>query len=193
MPIMPNITPYLSALLFAVTGCAQQPIKELKNTEASEVDLNSFAFWKNKVDTNSCSGDFNAPDERLIKIFNLSNEHKLLQVACDFGAYQDSHRSYLINSHGAILKPAILNTPVNEELNKLNPSNTVWGSFSLTDNSTLELLYLSAGSGACGYRAIYSISTLLEDGRAIPTSIYGDTNCYNGNLVPNWPLIKLER
>jgi hypothetical protein len=192
MPAMPKSILYLSTLLILATACARQPQAKSIEESAVKVPVNSFSFWENKIDRVGCSNEFDGSNQRFVRIFELSHDRQLLQIACDYGAYQDSYRSYLIDAFGNILKQLTFVIPIAEEPNKRQKSKTVWGNISLTDNNQLELLYLSAGSGECGYRVIYQIDTVSKEIDATPTSVYADSDCYNGILVPSWPKVEIE-
>ncbi|HEY7772559.1 MAG TPA: DUF1176 domain-containing protein [Marinagarivorans sp.] len=197
MPTMLKTTPYLFAALVAATACAQQPTYEPNSSSSESLsnasgELNSLSFWQDKVDTQKCSSDFEAPDERLVHVLNLTDERKLLQIACEFGAYQDGYQSYVIDNTGEILKTVRFIVPSDENPTSLHTQDTVWGSLSLSGQSELELLHLSAGSGACGYRVTYTIDSILSGTEVTPKALYADSDCYNGKFVPEWPKIDLS-
>ena len=188
---MLKIIPHLFATLITTTACAQQLASEQKSTVTSKPDLNRFLFWKSKIDRQGCTGDAGAPDERLVRIVDLTADRKLLQFACDFGAYQDSYQNYIIDSAGNILETLSFMVPSEDNYKLLKSLNVVWGSMILNAENDLELLYLSAGSGACGYRATYKIDAVLLGDSTTPLAVHGDMDCYNGELVPSWPKISL--
>lgn len=157
------------------------------------MEMNKFSYWETKVDLENCSAEFDGSEERFVQIHPLNDRFSLLQIACDLGAYQDSHLNYLINLQGAIVRDATFAAPIAEIPDQIKPSPNLWGSVSVVNEQELELVYLSAGTGACGFRAIYLIDQVIKQPLIKPSAVYADTDCYNGITVPHWPQVNLQK
>lgn len=157
------------------------------------MEMNKFSYWETKIDRENCSAEFDGSDERFVQILPLNDQFSLLQIACDLGAYQDSHLNYLINSQGAIVRDVTFAAPIAETPEQIKPSVNLWGSVSTVDEQELELVHLSAGTGACGFRALYQIDQVINQALVEPSTVYADSDCYNGITVPHWPQVNLQK
>lgn len=191
----------LAAFFIATGACANQTQIEIEpvsspstaDTQQSRTEFNKFSFWDAKIDRSICTAEFDGSDERFVQILPLNDQFSLLQIACDLGAYQDSHLNYLINPQGNIVRDVTFAAPIAETPEQIKPSPNLWGSVSAADEQELELVHLSAGTGACGFRALYQIDQVLKQPLIEPSEVYGDTDCYNGITVPHWPQVHLQQ
>lgn len=191
----------LAGFLIATSACANQPQINVESANSSNTagsqqsskEINKFSFWVTKVDRNICTAEFDGSDERFVQILPLNAEFSLLQIACDLGAYQDSHLNYLINPQGAIVREVTFAAPIAETPEQMKPSPNLWGSVSAVDEQVLELVHLSAGTGACGFRALYQIDQVINQALVEPSTVYADSDCYNGITVPHWPQVHFQK
>lgn len=191
----------LAMLLVATSACASQPQIESEPVSSQNItgfqkrsaEFNKFSFWDAKIDRSICTAEFDGSDERFVQILPLNDQFSLLQIACDLGAYQDSHLNYLINPQGNIVREVTFAAPIAVTPEQMKPSPNLWGSVSAVDEQVLELVHLSAGTGACGFRALYQIDQVINQALVEPSTVYADSDCYNGVTVPHWPQVHFQK
>ena len=142
----------------------------------------------NKID--SCSIKDEHHNNRFISVFKLSSGDKLLALACNTGAYQDSYLTYYVKTSTNMAYPITWSEPTFIE-NKweLKPTNLLTGSIEISETGNqLKSLRLYSAFGSCGYKVNYTISypQLIN---LKPSLINADNDCENGILVDEWPMI----
>ncbi|MFT5084095.1 MAG: hypothetical protein ACI9Y1_002147 [Lentisphaeria bacterium] len=170
------------------------------NSEAlpSEWKTLSHEQWRKVLGIEKCDIDIDIDthekESRYRYFVDLAPAFKALLIACDQGAYQDAYRIFIVNENKATVAPVSIKTPDSEQTNTLIQPDLVWGNvFYETGSENIELTYLSAGSGACGYRALYPLDEFVNLSEPKPRSIFADTDCYNGVLVEQWPEIFFDK
>ncbi|WP_197117170.1 hypothetical protein [Pseudoalteromonas sp. NZS11] len=139
----------------------------------------------------SCSIKDEHHDNRFVSVFKLSSGDKLLALACQTGAYQDSYLTYYVRTSTNMAYPITWSEPTFIE-NKweLKPTNLLTGSIEISEKGNqLKSLRLYSAFGSCGYKVNYTIlfPQLIN---LKPSSIHADNDCGNGILVDEWPTIK---
>lgn len=142
----------------------------------------------NKID--SCSIKDEHHNNRFVSVFKLSSGDKLLALACNTGAYQDSYLTYYVKTSTNMAYPITWSEPTFIE-NKweLKPTNLLTGSIEISETGNqLKSLRLYSAFGSCGYKVNYTISypQLIN---LKPSLINADNDCENGILVDEWPMI----
>lgn len=138
----------------------------------------------------SCSIKDEHHNNRFVSVFKLSSGDKLLALACNTGAYQDSYLTYYVKTSTNMAYPITWSEPTFIE-NKweLKPTNLLTGSIEISETGNqLKSLRLYSAFGSCGYEVNYTISfpQLIN---LKPSSIHADNDCDNGILVDEWPII----
>ncbi|MEL0631266.1 hypothetical protein V6237_00680 [Pseudoalteromonas carrageenovora] len=139
---------------------------------------------------NNCSIKDEHHNNRFVSIFKLSLGDKLLALACNTGAYQDSYLTYYINVSTNMVYPITWAEPTFIDNNwKLKPTNLLTGSIEVSEiGNELKSLRLYSAFGSCGYKVNYTIS-FPQLVNLKPNLIHADNDCGNGILVDEWPVI----
>ncbi|WP_138586377.1 hypothetical protein [Pseudoalteromonas sp. S558] len=138
----------------------------------------------------NCSIKDEHHNNRFVSVFKLSSGDKLLALACNTGAYQDSYLTYYVKTSTNMAYPITWSEPTFIE-NKweLKPTNLLTGSIEISEiGNQLKSLRLYSAFGSCGYEVNYTISfpQLIN---LKPSLIHADNDCGNGILVDEWPII----
>ncbi|WP_131692521.1 MULTISPECIES: hypothetical protein [Pseudoalteromonas] len=129
-------------------------------------------------------------NNRFVSVFKLSSGDKLLALACNTGAYQDSYLTYYVKTLTNMAYPITWSEPTFID-NKweLKRTNLLTGSIEITEiGNELKSLRLYSAFGSCGYSVNYTISfpQLIN---LKPNLINADNDCGNSLLVDKWPII----
>lgn len=118
----------------------------------------------------------------------MDDNIQLLLLTCELGAYQDAFHVYAVNTDLNTIDPVILQS--SQRAGETREGDLVRGTLYRGDQGdTVELLYLSAATGACGWRALYQTEDVKLGGSIEPKAIFGDEDCYNGATVDDWQAI----
>lgn len=178
---------------------AIQAAKAVPPTEAEKILPATWpdfihAQWREILAIPNCNIDAREHEPRFSYTVALRPPHKILLIACDQGAYQDAYRVFLINETTNTVASRHLWTPASESPATLIQPVLVWGNLAYEPSSAhVELTYLSAASGACGYRAWYSMEAFVAGSDLRPIRVFADTDCYNGVLVEQWPEVEFKK
>jgi len=139
---------------------------------------------------NNCSIKDEHHNKRFVSVFKLSSGDKLLALACNTGAYQDSYLTYYVKTLTNMAYPITWSEPTFID-NKweLKQTNLITGSIEVSEiGNELKSLRLYSAFGSCGYKVNYTISfpQLIN---LKPSLIHADNDCGNGILVDEWPII----
>lgn len=193
MQTMRNTFLLASGLSLSLVACAQAP-KEVQTTPASvppaSIDWAALNYgdWDQLLRLSAkCPAKFDGHPERFINIRKLNDSASILAISCELGAYQDGKRLYLLEDGKA--SPLFPVLPQYDEDWRLGVKEVVWGS-RYTEGEYLVLENRFAGSGECGYRALYLISDVVTQQSPKPAKVFGDANCEDETFVDDWPLIK---
>ena len=215
MQIMSKCLQMITAIAFIfLTACAESaPTLELsKATKQSDVNfeisasekmtrLQLPATWTN-MDyigwvtllgiKDKCQIVTEGNPSRFMQSIAISEDTVLLLLACELGAYQDGYYAYIIDTINKNITPLVLMLPKeNGELWGFTETHLIWGSVWKEDNSDeLEVTFLSAATGMCGHRSVYSVTNLIQTEPIVPIRAFADKDCYNGIQVEEWPKIK---
>lgn len=147
--------------------------------------------WLDALDIASCEAESQGREARRKNWVRLDDSSQLLLLTCGFGAYQDAFHVYTINVEDKTVTPVTLQTPSDERDSE--GETLVRGTLYKGDQgNVVELLHLSAATGACGWRALYSVNDVKRGGPVEPEQAFGDDDCYNGVTVEGWPEIEGE-
>lgn len=145
--------------------------------------------WLDTLNISSCEAKDQGSESRRKNWIRLDDGTSLLLITCGLGAYQDAFHVYAVNTGVKTVKPVMLQAPQAE--GESETGNVVRGSlYKSEQDETLELLHLSAATGACGWRALYPIEEVKRGGSVEPETLFGDEDCYNGVTVNDWPLVE---
>lgn len=141
-----------------------------------------------------CVQDKEMWQERFVQVVDLGqNQSKLLLIACELGAYQDSRLAYLVGATDTGVTASLLTwqIPIFEGKWLLKSSTRFVGSLEIDPQSRrLQSSRLYAAFGGCGYRVEYSIGSLPLRPVAV-AALWADNDCDNGVMLENWPRIHL--
>lgn len=145
--------------------------------------------WLDALDIASCEAENQGSEARRKNWVRLDDSSQLLLLTCGFGAYQDAFHVYTVNVEDKAVIPVTLQSPHGEGDSK--GGTLVRGTLYRGDQGdVVELLYLSAATGACGWRALYPLDDVKRGGLVKPEKAFGDDDCYNGVTVDDWPEIE---
>lgn len=181
----------LSAWL-SLAACAENPKKmPLEKQQEPATTQNwsamSYADWNRTLNfSEKCPAKFDGNAKRFVNVRALTDSVSLLAVSCELGAYQDGKLLYLL--HAEKISPLTPVLPKFETHWSWATQKVVWGNrYVEGDFLVLENWY--AGSGECGYRALYAISDVISQSSPKPSKVFGDTNCEDGIYIDDWPQI----
>lgn len=145
--------------------------------------------WLDALDIASCEAESQGSEARRKNWVQLDDSTQLLLLTCGLGAYQDAFHVYAVNAEDKTVVPVTLRMPRAES--EAGNASFVRGSLYKGDqDDVVELLYLSAATGSCGWRALYPVDEVKRGGPVEPKALFGDEDCYNGVTVENWPRIE---
>lgn len=142
-----------------------------------------------------CSTSSDEKTPRFVRLEKLTNRTSLLLLACDLGAYQDSHLVFRLDRQGAGVVANLLTwlVPVYHGGWSLHEERSLGGDITLGGGKTaLEVYYRSSGSGACGYIARYRLADVGRSGAIRPFEVKGHDDCLNGMRPDAWPRLELK-
>lgn len=167
----------------------------VSNSSSSELALPeeweelTHADWLEYLDVGRCDARSEDNEARLKSWLHLDERARLLTLTCELGAYQDAFHVYIIDSVAHTVGPVTLERP--RENDKSGEGKVVRGALYKSDEEgIIELLYLSAATGACGWRALYPIEDVKKGGVIKAAALFGDEDCYNGVTVNDWPALE---
>lgn len=186
---------YLVALstCISLAACAQvtsntHSEKQVPLSSKHDWSAMSYADWNNMLKfSEKCPAKFDGDMKRFVNIRALEKSASLLAISCELGAYQDGKLLYVLQSDSVSpIEPVLPNFEAKWSLKK---QKIVWGN-RYTENSYLVLENWYAGSGECGYRAFYSIASVIAQPSPEPEMVFGDSNCEDGVYIDDWPRIE---
>ncbi|UZJ45154.1 hypothetical protein OOT55_03615 [Marinimicrobium sp. C6131] len=143
--------------------------------------------WLESLDITYCETEDQGSESRRKHWIALEGHSRLLSLNCEFGAYQDAFHLFVVDVEAATLKRVILRPPESADA---EPNDLARGVVYMSEQGDrVEFVHLSAATGACGWRAIYSIKDIKRGGPVAPNAAFGDDDCYNGVTVEGWPEI----
>lgn len=193
MQIMSNTLLMAAGLSLSLVACAETP-KEVPSapTSAAPTSIDwagmSYGEWDKMLHiSKKCPAKFDGHAERFISIRKLNESASILAISCELGAYQDGNRLYLLK--GGKASPVFPVLPKSYEDWHLETQEIVWGN-QYVEGEHLVLENWFAGSGECGYRALYLIADVIAQQSPTPAKVFGDINCQDETFVDDWPLIQ---
>lgn len=192
MQIMFKNLVLLVTALISTVACADTANKSLdpaaKHPPSTQSEERSYDEWKRALGINdkSCSATFDGNAKRFVSLLRLTNDAQLLALTCELGAYQDGKRLYILRDESTTPLTPVL--PAFEKTWVFSKQEIVWGGRYVEDDYlVLENWY--AGSGECGYRALYLIEQVINEPSPQPQKVFGDANCEDGVFIDDWPVI----
>lgn len=145
--------------------------------------------------TERCVLDTGERQKRFVRQVLLPQQNaRLLALACDLGAYQDSYLVYFVRPNGEEFVAVQLtwSVPLFSGSWTREVSSRLVGSLEVDPSSNrLRSLRLYSAFGSCGYQVEYSLDSLELSLPASLLSVHADNDCNNGILVDEWPEIQL--
>lgn len=184
--------PLLVTALISIVACADTATKSVdaaaKSLRSKQSEERSYDEWRRALGINdkNCSATFDGNTKRFVSLLRLTNDAQLLALTCELGAYQDGKRLYILRGERTTPLTPVL--PAFEKTWGFSKHEVVWGGRYIEgDYLVLENWY--AGSGECGYRALYSIEQVINEPSPQPQKVFGDANCEDGIFIDDWPAI----
>jgi len=144
--------------------------------------------WLEILSISSCDAEDQANESRRKNWIPLDDNTQLLLLTCELGAYQDAFHVYAVNTDLNTVDPVALQS--SQRAGEAKEGDLVRGTlYKGEQGDVLELLHLSAATGACGWRALYPVEEVKLGGSVDPKAIFGDEDCYNGVTVDDWSAI----
>jgi|GEM_PF-1599308 len=144
--------------------------------------------WLESLDITDCETKNQGSESRRMHWISIEEHSRVLSLTCEFGAYQDAFHLFFVDVEAATLKRVILRPP--ESSADVEPDELARGVVYMSEQGDrVELVHLSAATGACGWRTTYSIKNIERGGLVAPEAAFGDDDCYNGVTVEGWPEI----
>lgn len=141
--------------------------------------------WLKSLDITDCKTENQGSEPRRKHWITLEERLRLLSLTCEFGAYQDAFHLFVVDVQAATFKKLILQPPEGSEATE--SGDLARGIVYMSEQGDkVEFVHLSAATGACGWRAIYSIKNIKRGGLVTPDTAFGDDDCYNGVTVEGW-------
>ncbi|WP_347330345.1 DUF1176 domain-containing protein [Marinimicrobium locisalis] len=148
--------------------------------------------WLDVLDIASCEAENQGSEARRKNWVRLDANTQLLLLTCALGAYQDAFHVYTVDAEDKTVAPVMLTLPKDEDGSEEGGTLIRGTLYKGDQGNVVELLHLSAATGACGWRALYSIDDVKRGGLVKPEQAFGDDDCYNGVTVENWPRMEPE-
>lgn len=180
------------SVCISLAACAESTPKALQAIQQEPISTYnwgamSYADWNRTLKiTDQCPAKFDGNEKRFVNIRPLNDIASLLAISCELGAYQDGKLLYIL--HTDQISPLSPVLPKFEMNWSLETQTIVWGN-RYVEGSFLVLENWYAGSGECGYRALYPIADVITQPSPKPQKVFGDSNCEDGTYVDDWPLI----
>ena len=153
----------------------------------------SHSKWVSVLGLSSrCSVNENIKHIRFVNLTTINSENNLLTVACELGAYQDSHLVFnlSINENSVMAKEIVVRELYFDNGWKHKVADKVTGYISL-DNNEFVITRRYVGAWTCGYVAKYSLNDLLKGEVLYPLSAKADNDCDNGIRRDEWPVVDI--
>lgn len=176
----------------SLAACAESPKKmSLEKQQEPATTQNwsamSYADWNRRLNfSEKCPAKFDGNAKRFVNVRALTDSVSLLAVSCELGVYQDGKLLYLL--HAEKISPLTPVLPKFETHWSWATQKVVWGN-RYVEGGFLVLENWYAGSGECGYRALYTIADVISQSSPKPSKVFGDTNCEDGIYIDDWPQI----
>lgn len=143
-----------------------------------------------------CSVNENIKHIRFINLIKINIENKLLTVACELGAYQDSHLVFnlSLNKKPVVAKEVVINELYFDNAWKQKSVDKITGYISI-DSEKNEFIVTRryVGAWTCGFVAKYSLESLLKGEHLYPLSARADNDCDNGVRRDEWPVVDIVK
>lgn len=146
--------------------------------------------WLDVLGVDTCDAKSEEHEPRLKNWINLGDNTQLLLLTCGLGAYQDAYHVYTVTTTAETIRQVYLEKSGAEHGRQGDDQALIHGSlYTADEGETLELLHLSAATGACGWRASYPVEEVKQGGFVEFNRLFADDDCYNGITVEDWPII----
>ncbi|WP_027329118.1 DUF1176 domain-containing protein [Marinimicrobium agarilyticum] len=179
------------AAVKAETSSVNSPTGASSQTLPEDWETLTHSEWLDALDIANCDAENQGSEARRKNWIRLDNSTQLLLLTCGLGAYQDAFHVYTVNVEDKTVAPVMLTPPKDEGGSE--SGTLVRGTLYKGDEgNVVELLHLSAATGACGWRALYPVDDVKRGGLIKPKQAFCDGDCYNGVTVPDWPEIEGE-